>query len=292
MNAEAYRLQVGLPPFPGELRHLAFHLLAASLTTINPGARDLVLALNAAVRGERPAGEAYGVLAEIEASVVPERYPFSPEYEHNQSRLVRSPIWTRTLNAMPRFDCEAPDGHVKGDHLKCDATERAPTNKTNKKGRSRRKRGKRWTRGFLVFSCQHRVIYLTSLLINHESVRDVVTALFTRVPRESLPDVLIYDNACNLQTYTIRRLPRFFARVEFKIDDFHRGQILHAIHNCGVQYMIDRNLTPELNSSSAEQINSWLRVLVTMLRHMKIERYVDTLDMLCDLHNESLFHAA
>ena len=37
----------------------------------------------------------------------------------------------------------------------------------------------------------------------------------------SAPDVIIYDNACNLHAYCLNRNPKFFQKTRFLADRFH-----------------------------------------------------------------------
>jgi hypothetical protein len=42
--------------------------------------------------------------------------------------------------------------------------------------------------------------------------------LFTRLDREDLPKFVVYDNACALRNYCMRREPGFFSNVTFVVD--------------------------------------------------------------------------
>jgi hypothetical protein len=74
------------------------------------------------------------------------------------------------------------------------------------------------TKGGFVYTCSHRVIYGWHVMVRGESPRDPFAVLFTRLHRQNLPDFLIYDNACKLQAYCMRREPGHFADVQFLVD--------------------------------------------------------------------------
>jgi hypothetical protein len=73
------------------------------------------------------------------------------------------------------------------------------------------------SRGVFVFCCPHRVIYGFHTMLRGESPRDPFTVL-GRLRRENLPEILVYDNACALRNYCLRRAPGHFAKVRFVVD--------------------------------------------------------------------------
>lgn len=80
------------------------------------------------------------------------------------------------------------------------------------------KRLQHHTKGGFVFCCPHRVIYGWHVMLRGESPRDPFTVLYTRLHRRHLPRFLVYDNACKLQAYAMRREPAHFADVRFLVD--------------------------------------------------------------------------
>jgi hypothetical protein len=74
------------------------------------------------------------------------------------------------------------------------------------------------SRGVFVFCCLHRVICGFHTMLRRESPRDAFTVLYTRLRREDLPKTLMYDNACALRNYCMRRAPAHFANVRFVVD--------------------------------------------------------------------------
>lgn len=76
------------------------------------------------------------------------------------------------------------------------------------------------SRGVFVFCCPHRVIYGSHVMLRGESPRDPFAVLYTRLRREQLPEVVVYDNACALRAYCMRRAPAHFVDVRFVVDRY------------------------------------------------------------------------
>ncbi|GAQ89061.1 hypothetical protein KFL_004840010, partial [Klebsormidium nitens] len=121
------------------------------------------------------------------------------------------------------------------------------------------KRMQQHTKGGFVFCCPHRVIYGFHVMLRGESPRDPFTVLYTRVRRRDLPDFLIYDNACKLQAYCMRREPAFFADVRFLVDRFHFQRTDAEAHKCGPGFNPDYyDAVRWVNTSAVESCNSYL----------------------------------
>jgi hypothetical protein len=74
------------------------------------------------------------------------------------------------------------------------------------------------SRGAFVFCCPHRVISGFHFFLRGESPRDAFAVLYMRKDREDLSKYIVYDNACQLRNYCMRREPGFFADVTFVVD--------------------------------------------------------------------------
>jgi hypothetical protein len=85
--------------------------------------------------------------------------------------------------------------------------------KSTKKGRRPHR-----SQGAFVFCCPHRVISRFHFFLRGESPRDAFAVLYTRKDREDLPKYVVYDNACQLRNYCMRREPAFFSNVTFVVD--------------------------------------------------------------------------
>ena len=57
------------------------------------------------------------------------------------------------------------------------------------------------------------------VLQSAESVEHVYNILLTRFPQ--LPEIIIYDNGCNLYEYILNRSPEFFLKTMIVCDGFH-----------------------------------------------------------------------
>jgi hypothetical protein len=200
---------------------------------------------------------------------------------------VDSAVWKTVLTAMPRFHPDENDlGKTAGDGTKCDFEHRGV--------RAAIRPADKQSKGLLVICCPHRFIYMTAVLIDHESVRDFATALYTRIPRERLPRVFVYDNSCKLKDYILRReiLSHHFKDVKFVIDAFHYGSPHKTVHNCGDHMKPARG--SELwklfgaNLSAVESVNSFLRRMEHSVRNMSLLRFSRHVSCMADLWNENL----
>lgn len=132
--------------------------------------------------------------------------PHYSSFEHpdGRSRSLEE-FKCATGKTVTEWDAEHVAGLVKG------------AGKLSGKKGSASKRPKR-SRGVFVFCCPHRVIYGFHTMLRGESPRDAFTVLYTRLRREDLPETLVYDNACALRNYCMRRAPAHFANVRFVVD--------------------------------------------------------------------------
>jgi hypothetical protein len=74
------------------------------------------------------------------------------------------------------------------------------------------------SRGAFVFCCPHGVISGFHFFLRGESPQDAFAVLYTRKDWEDLPKYVVYDNACQLRNYCMRREPAFFSDVTFVVD--------------------------------------------------------------------------
>ena len=111
--------------------------------------------------------------------------------------------------------------------------------------------------GILTCLCPHGKVYGATLMEQAESPRHVFETLLLHLPKA--PDNIVYDFACQLQTYCLNREPRFFRKSRFLVDRFHEKN--HSACG-GTQRLKEYLAVPELaalNSQAAEQLNSRLR---------------------------------
>lgn len=125
-------------------------------------------------------------------------------------------------------------------------------------------RGKQ-TPGLLIVCCpEHGRIIGFEVMDFNESVRTVFRLLTTRW--SDMPDVVFYDNACNLHTFCAYREPILFQDVQFIIDKLHWSS--HS--KCSPVF--NPNLYSHLvflNTQLCEQINSEIQRQAPHLYHFK-----------------------
>jgi hypothetical protein len=128
---------------------------------------------------------------------------------------------------LPRYTSfEHEDGRIRtSEEFKCATGQTVSDWDANvvglvKGGSKSTKRSKRphRSRGAFVFCCPHRVISGFHFVLRGESPRDALAVSYTRKDREDLPKYVVYDNACQLRSYSVRLEPAFFSDVTFVVD--------------------------------------------------------------------------
>lgn len=117
--------------------------------------------------------------------------------------------------------------------------------------------------GVFCLFCEHGICYGYELIESNESPNISFTLLLTRFKKA--PSTVIYDNSCKLHTYCLNRYSDFFRGTWFLVDRLHwfnhRG--------CNDGYNINEYAQfSSLNSQAAEQCNSSLGKLKSMLSYM------------------------
>lgn len=77
------------------------------------------------------------------------------------------------------------------------------------------------TPGIFAVFCPHGMCMGFSIMSRGEGPKTAFDFIFHRF--SSAPKMIIYDNACNLHRYSLRRQPLFFARTRFAIDRMHQN---------------------------------------------------------------------
>lgn len=104
--------------------------------------------------------------------------------------------------------------------------------------------------------------------------------------------MIIYDNACNLHRYAMRRQPAFFANTRFAVDRMHfkghkschmgyklpdkgrRGDEVALPLLEGEGFKMPEVTMAKLNSQVAEQCNAKLRKIATQVAYMKQSNFM------------------
>ena len=145
-----------------------------------------------------------------------------------------------------------------------------------------------FTSGILTMICPHGVCLGFEAMRKFEgpsSVFDVVRARFPVAP-----GVIIYDNACNLSRYCMKREPGYFSMTRFWIDRLHwKGHI-----NCHHGFCMDEypKCTPvmdstirDVNSQVCEQTNAKLELIAKTTAFMGQRSYMRTVSLFLALLN-------
>jgi hypothetical protein len=145
--------------------------------------------------------------------------------------------------------------------------------------------------GVVLFYCvEHEVCIGYVVLSNVESPNVPFEILATRFKK--MPEIVIYDNGCNLNEYILNRTPYLFRRTQILVDGFH----FHSHTNCAPTFSTSENsyLSTNLNTSLFEQKNARLaklkntaplmrsRVFMSLLRfavsHLNYKKKMQLLD--------------
>lgn len=128
------------------------------------------------------------------------------------------------------------------------------------------------TPGAFTIFCAHGLCLGFSLMASQEGPRTPFEILFTRF--KEAPSMVVYDNACNLQRYVMKRAPHFFRHTAFRIDRLH----VYAHKGCSSGYNLGEYPAQmavangisliALNTQVAEQVNSLLESIRTQVAFM------------------------
>ena len=128
--------------------------------------------------------------------------------------------------------------------------------------------------GLFTIFCRHGVCLGFQLMINAESpctAFEIFVRRFNQMPR-----VLIYDNACKLHLYALKREPARFQNTRFMVDRLHMNKN-HV--GCSLGYSMDSysedQTIKNLNSQVNEQANRDLRRLSTPGAFMSPENLIE-----------------
>ena len=115
--------------------------------------------------------------------------------------------------------------------------------------------------------CKHGVCLGFKMMDACESPRTAFDILVRRF--RHIPKLLIYDNACKLHLFCLKREPKRFSESRFMVDRLHyrKGHI-----GCSLGYSMDSYKHDDdiasINSQANEQANASLRRLTTQLAYM------------------------
>lgn len=123
------------------------------------------------------------------------------------------------------------------------------------------------TGGIMALWCPHLVCLGWHKMPTAEGRNDVFSALFKYW--EKAPSVVVYDFACQLQSYCMSREPKFFKDTLFAIDEMHAKGHTNCSQACFISnYMLVRPHLTKRNSSAAECSNSGLNRIRKSVSYM------------------------
>ncbi|KAH3830788.1 hypothetical protein DPMN_104041 [Dreissena polymorpha] len=117
--------------------------------------------------------------------------------------------------------------------------------------------------GIFTTFCPHGICYGFEVMECAESPNRPFTFLKTRFERA--PEIIIYDNACNLHQYALNRDPVFFSHTRMVVDGLHWDN--HTA--CAIGYKgLDYPFIRQINTQIVEQNNAKLKKLKSSLSYM------------------------
>jgi hypothetical protein len=154
------------------------------------------------------------------------------------------------------------------------------------------------TEGLVAMFCPHRICIGFQILSRHEGPRIAFELIFKKF--KIGPRLIVYDNACVLHMYCLKREPAFFARTQFRVDRLHFKNHVgcceaynldswapntpivgeadmakaRAKSDVPIPDAVKPILLRDFNSQIAEQYNSRLRFIATQVAHMNHEMYM------------------
>jgi hypothetical protein len=163
-----------------------------------------------------------------------------------------------------RLEWEDGRSQQKSWYLKCDNTE-------PRVGTGQRK----FSPGLFKVTCVHGIVYGYHFLKDPESPSDFFTLLLTRFPRDKLPALVYYDNACKLYEYILNREPWMLKTMRLLVDSFHYGSWRGTapVHKCPTAF--DTKAHPQaslFNSQYEEHGNAFISIHKRSARTMRLRR--------------------
>ena len=120
--------------------------------------------------------------------------------------------------------------------------------------------------GIFTFLCPHGVCVGFQLMDAPESPRTAFDLLVRRFG-DKMPQLVLYDNSCHLQQYSMKREPRRFIHTRFLLDRMHDKNHVCTEGYSMDTYSADTNIEA-INSQVCEQANAHLRRIATQLAYM------------------------
>lgn len=140
------------------------------------------------------------------------------------------------------------------------------------------------TPGLVTFYCPHGINLGFQIMQTPESPKTIFDVLMMRFKR--MPKLIIYDNACHLHTYCLKREPNRFENTRFMVDRLHfrKGHT-----GCSLGYDMTRYNADEyivgINSQVNEQANRAIHNLSTQMACMGPQNVIQHMKTFLALRN-------
>ena len=138
--------------------------------------------------------------------------------------------------------------------------------------------------GLFTMYCPHGICLGLQLMDSPESPKTPFDLLVRRF--QNIPRLIIYDNSCNLQVYSLKREPKRFANTRFMVDRWHGKN-----HVCSEGYSMKaytKDTDIPRNSQICEQSNSALRRLGTQVAYMEPENAIYLVKIFLAIRNRDI----
>ena len=133
---------------------------------------------------------------------------------------------------------------------------------------------------FLFFCPSHGLCYGFHMANGSEGRKDPSQALYTHLP--TAPSIIFYDNAFQLEEYSLIRESGYYKKTRLYHDTFHGYG--HKCTDCYSSASIDGN--DKCNESICEQFNSFLQNMKASSTHMNQVNFTFFAQFMIDIWNE------
>ena len=141
--------------------------------------------------------------------------------------------------------------------------------------------------GILVLWCSHAICLGFHTIPVAEGRNDVFSAIYTRFPQA--PEMIVYDFACQLASYSLVREARYFAHTRFLIDEMHAHDHTRCGRACFASNLMryDERIRAA-NTSAAECGNQGMGRIRKSVSYMKYDHAVMYTKVFLDVWNRKV----
>jgi len=151
-------------------------------------------------------------------------------------------------------------------------------------------RDRTFSPGIFSCFCPHGICWGFSIMRRYEGPSTAFDVLVRRFPEA--PGMVIYDNACNLSVYALKREPGFFAHTRFRIDRVHQPGHVGCHEGYSLASYPDNSPVlggsmhlHAMNSQVCEQAHSSLEAISTQAKFMRQDHFLQYVRYFLYRHN-------